>query len=347
MRFRGVVLAGLVAVTAAGCGDDGGSTIRSSGDEGSPYWVATDLPAHYRPLVIEDSDGQRTIRYGTADDVGDVYDADLAVRMWDQGGPPDAEDLPPGDDWGEEVRVHGHDGWAVDLQGDGVVYGTALHWEPSPGLWLSVEASEPLTRAELDMVAEGLVPVDEEEWARLTRALSIDTHVGRVDPDAVAVEAAGGEVDGERWTLTALVPGDYPLGPEDRRRSCYRLAFRGESSDDLCDAHPWRLRLGGQVFAFGFVVAPVERVRVVPIEGDDFAAVDVDTFAVPDAPPQRFFVAPLPDDACFLEVVADPRPLSPGPTGPMHTDPDRAACMAARGADTSGPLGISPPTIGG
>jgi hypothetical protein len=288
---------------------------------------------------LQETEDGRTIFYASADDTNDVFDAPLRVSA-------SPRDVTSGKNLKsqEKIEVHGRNGLAVPLIDEGEIYGVALMWEQNPRLWLTVEGSQPLTRADVAAVAEGLTPVDADEWNRLRRALSLDTHVGRVDPGAIAVEAQSGTVDRDVYQLRVLVPADYPLGPEDRRRNCYRLTFRDESSGDKCDTHPWWLRVGGHVFVFGPAGPNTREVRIGPYEGSNIDPTVVATVAIDRGPPGRFYVHPLPEGVCFVEVnaVNGARDGNLGPIGPLPSNPEHAGCLA-ESSRTPGSVVLKPP----
>jgi hypothetical protein len=327
-----VSLAAIALVTVA-CGS---STPASDAD--SDFWVADKLPKGFVPvLLMEDKDGS-VIYYTSVDDKNDEFDAPLRVRASPR------QEMSGSLRNVEKVDVHGRTGLAVPLVDEGEVYGVALTWKQKPGLWLTVEGSQPLTRGQVVAVAEGLTPVDAKEWNRLSRALSLDTRVGRVDPRAVAVEALSGHIGGDVYRLSVLVPGDYPLGPEDRRLSCYRLTFRGDSSGDRCDTHPWWLRVGGQVFVFGPAAATTRQVRIGPYQNSSVDPVVVTTVSIDRGPPGRFYAHPLPEGVCFIELSAvnAKRDGNLGPIGPLPSNPEHPGCLAKSGLPPAPAASIPP-----
>gem|GEM_PF-3827245 len=117
--------------------------------------------------------------------------------------------------------------------------------------------------------------------------------------------------------LTALVPAGYPLGPEDHRLECFHLSFEGETTKDYCPGHPIWERVAGQVFVFGDAATDVKTVRINGIFGSTFQPFTVDTVAMTQGPATRFYVVPLPDDACWVSVDNADGGQGPGPTGPL------------------------------
>jgi hypothetical protein len=214
----------------------------------------------------------------------------------------------------------------MELTDEGRPSGFAVSWPQAPGRWIRVEGLSDLDREQVLSVARDLQPVGDQEWDRLRRALSIDTKVGKADPEATPVDVVTGTVDGETYTLTALVPSGYPLGPEDQRLTCYRLTFRGASSGDKCDTHPWRMRIGGHVFVFGPADPSTQEVTIGPYRDLADAPFTVPTELVGQGPPTAFYVAPLDDARCYMTITpASDRNL--GDIGPLPADPDQAACL--------------------
>ena len=325
-----------VALVAAACGSS--STVTEGGDaqagsttsttidaSTATYWVAGDLPDSFGPVLVTDDATGRSISYAPADFTNDVGDAPLVVTV------------APKDQYGstarpgaESIEVAGHPAVVVPLTDEGNPSGSAVTWEQSPGTWIVVWAGTELSRDDVVAVAQDLQPVDSTEWDRLARALSIDTKVGKVEPDATQVEVISGTVAGGTYTLTALVPAGYPLGPEDQRRDCYRLTFNGESSPALCDNHPWWLRIGGQHFVFGPADAGTSEIQVGPYQGGPGDVIVASTSAADVGPPTAFYVVPLDDGRCFVEIsrTDGANDINLGAIGPLPDNPEHAACLA-------------------
>jgi hypothetical protein len=242
-----------------------------------------------------------------------------------------------------QVRVRGHDATLSTLTDEGHDYGFEVVWDERDDLRLAVEGSNGPTEQDTLAVAKDVRGISEPDWQRLELELSVDTHVGRVDPNAAAVEVVRGDVGADPFVLTVLVPGSFPLGPEDRRLDCFHLTFRGTTTKDECPGHPIWSRVGGQLFVFGDAKADIGSLRISPSFGSSFASFSVDTTPAPSGPPTRFYVAPLPEGSCAVAVddaVGGQR--GPGVTGPLtETGDDYARCVAA---ENSGAPTVGPPT---
>ncbi|HEY1737135.1 MAG TPA: hypothetical protein VGI86_00405 [Acidimicrobiia bacterium] len=62
-------------------------------------------------------------------------------------------------------------------------------------------------------------------------------------------------MDGAPWTLTALIPRDFPLGRDDYRPTCVEFEYRGQTRR-VCANDPQSgdfTRINGDVFAYGIV----------------------------------------------------------------------------------------------
>jgi hypothetical protein len=242
------------------------------------------------------------------------------------------------------VQVRGHDATLSTLTDEGDEYGFEVVWNERPDLRLAVEGSNGPSQADTLAVAEDVRGISETDWQRLVRELSLDTHVGRVDPTSTAEDVVRGSTSGADYVLTVLVPGGYPLGPEDRRLDCFRLSYGGVTTKDQCPGHPIWERVGGQLFVFGDVPPGIDQVRVSPSYGSSFAALTVDSLAAPFGPATRFYVAALPEGACAVSVDdANGQQRDPGITGPLtESAADYTRCQPLMSASTPG--GTGPPT---
>jgi hypothetical protein len=337
-RWTSVSLVLVAGSLVVGCGS---SDPDPTGDAEAVAWVAGDLPNGFVAVSAEQDGGARRISYASRDDTNDVGDAPLRISA----SPTDELAASTRED-ATRVHVHERDGFAVSLTDEGTTYGVALVWEEAPGTWLAVAGNAPLTREDVQAVADGLRALDAAAWQRQLRALSAAARSG-VDPDASEVAVAHGSIAGDAYELVALVPADYPLGSDDRRISCYRLTFRGDSSGDLCDTHPWRRRIGGQIFVFGPAGAGTTNVRIGPAEGGALDPIDVATVTAPSGPPGRFYAQAVPEGTCFVEITRPDGRVDDqlGPIGPLPSDPEHAACLAAVPGTTAVPSpGVVPTT---
>lgn len=339
------MLAALVALTAAvGCGVADTATLSSrptpapaDADVASAaHWQATTLPLGFEPVLVEERDNGWTIFYAGPQSRGDLYDAPLRVSgtVEERLGATRRPDV-------RKQRVAGHDAAVVSLFDDGAVFGSGVTWQQQSGQWISVEAMvPPLEERDALSVAEGLAPVQDDNWDRLKRGLAIDSLVGRSDPAATPVLVIQG---GLGYELFAHVPPGYPLSSNDRRRACYSLVYRRDSSPILCDTHPWWLRVGGQVFVFGPADADAPDLWINPSQGQPGIPIRTKTARVPGGPPVSFYAQPLADGACWLEIrrVDGNAGGSLGPTGPLPANAEHAACLASLGLDQRFPVAPS------
>ncbi len=301
--------------TTSGPGD--GTTVDPATAE---HWVAGHLPDSFGPVLLTEDPQGAIVYYDTSDAEHDLYDAPLRVSVV-----PTDPVATTGHNRAETVDVAGHDATLMELTDEGRPSGLAVSWPQAPGLWILVEGLD-LDRDDVLAVARDLHPVGATEWDRLRRALSIDSKVGKADPEATPVDVVSGTVDGDTYTLTALVPSGYPLGPDDQRLTCYRLTFRGASSGDKCDPHPWWMRIGGHLFVFGPADPSTREVTIGPYQDLPDEPFTVPTALVGQGAPTAFYVTPLPDGRCYVTITpASDRNL--GDIGPLPGDPEQAACL--------------------
>ena len=343
MGVRRLVLAGSVLVLLS-CGSDAARTAStaSSPVPDAEAWVAGHLPSGFEIVSAEDRGGVRRAGYAPQSTTGCAY-CDREYEIAIQVSSPTVARPPRGRD-PRPVQVRGHDGTLSTLTDEGQAYGFEVVWDERSDLRLAVEGSNGPSEADTLAVANDVRGISEADWQRLLRELSLDTHVGRVDPTATAVNVVRGEAGSTDYVLTALVPGDFPLGPEDRRLDCFRLSYGGVRTTDQCPGHPIWARVGGQLFVFGDLSNGVEQLRVSPSYGSSFAAFTVDTVAAPYGPATRFYVAALPEGACEVSVDdASGQRRGPGTTGPLtESADDYSRCLPLMNASTPGASG--PPT---
>ncbi|MGZ4727178.1 MAG: hypothetical protein ACXWB2_05630 [Acidimicrobiales bacterium] len=321
--LAGAVACGSSGTTASDVGtSDGGPEGTTIDPATAAYWVAGDLPDSFGPVLLTEDANGSIIYYAPAGTDQDLYDSPLRVILTTTD--PMAS---TGHTDAEPVDVDDHDATLAQLSDEGRPSGFAVSWQQAPGRWLMVEGLSELSRDEVMAVARDLRPVDAAEWDRLRRALSIDTKVGKPDPAATPVDVISDTIDGETYTLTALIPSGYPLGADDQRRTCYRLTFRGASSGDRCDTHPWWMRIGGHLFVFGPADPGTDEVTIGPYRNQVDEPFTVPTALVDQGPPTAFYVAPLDDGRCYVTITpASDRNL--GDIGPLPGDPEQAACLA-------------------
>jgi hypothetical protein len=256
--------------------------------------------------------GRRQLVYAPASVGGDLFDYQVAITA----STPRAARRVGGRD-PRSVKVRGHDATLVTLTDEGQEYGFSVFWDERSDLRIVVEGSNGPTEQQTLAVAEDVHSISTADWQTLLVEFSLDTHVGQTDPNARAVEALGGTVDGDDYVLTALVPSGYPLGEADRRLDCFHLSFGGETTKDYCPGHPVWARVGGRIFVFGDVAPDVTNVRISALNGSTFDPFMVDTVAMSSGPPTSFYVAALPQAACSVSVDDANGPGGPGATGPL------------------------------
>ncbi|MGE0305553.1 MAG: hypothetical protein AB7Q27_07330 [Acidimicrobiia bacterium] len=294
------------------------------------------LPEGFAPTLIQETGGRWTMFFARSADPGDLFDAPLRVvgSSADQYGLSQRPDVR----W---AQVAARDLAVVPLRSDGETYGTVAIWQPTPQLWVAVEAaspqlwvaveaaSPPLSETDALDIAAALQPVEPAEWDRLRQALSIDSHVGVADPDATPVTVIERPLAGGPYVLTAHVPAGYPLGAEDRRLACYSLSYRGDSSPILCDQHPWWLRIGGQLFVFGPAQPGTTSLQIKPAQGLPGPPIPTSTANLSAGPPGSFYAEPIPDDYCWVDITRTDNLPDPalGPIGPLPNNPEHPTCI--------------------
>lgn len=299
-------------------------------------WIAGKLPDGFEIVSADEQAGVRRVGYAPAGE----REPQVMITATLPGPLPAARGRDP-----RGVRVRGHDATLSVLTDEGHTYGFEVVWNERDDLRLAVEGSNGPTEQQTLSVADDVHGMAESDWQRLLVELSLDTYVGRVDPTATPVDVVHGSIAGSDYVLTVLVPGGYPLGPEDRRLDCFHLTFRGEATKDQCPGHPMWTRVRGQLFVFGDVPADVARVRIGPSYGSSFPSFVVDGVAPGTGPSVRFYVAPLPEGACAVSADdADGQQRAPGVTGPLtEAGDDYSRCIAAMNASTPGGAPTAPP----
>src|SRR5437660_622973 len=215
MSRRALVVS--IALVMAGCG--GPSRVTASSPPSGRAWLAGHLPAGFVMVRAEEQGGGRTVGYAPRPQAEPQISITASSSATES---PGQRSRP--------VRVRGHAATLATLFDEGQPYGFSVTWDERPGLQLIVEGTNGPTEQETLAVAERVHAVSEPDWQRLLIELSPDTHMGRVDPSAVPTEALRGSIGGADYVLTALVPGGFPLGADDRRLDCYRLTYRGETT---------------------------------------------------------------------------------------------------------------------
>lgn len=315
------LLALITVVASLTACSSGGRTTSSPSPSGGNAWVAGHLPDGFVIVSANERGAVRTVGYAPAPQ----QDPQIFIAA-----SPPAAAQPTAAKGSRSVGVRGHDATLVTLTDEGQDYGFAVAWDERSNLRLVVEGSNGPSQQDTIAVAEGVRAISDAEWQRLLVELSPDTRVGRVDRTATSVEVLHGMVGAHEFLLTALVPGAFPLGPDDRRLDCFRLSYGSESTKNECPGHPIWARVNGQPFVFGDVDADIKRLRISGAEGTAFEPFIVETTAAPTGPPTRFYVAALPEGACAVSVDDPAGEGGPGVTGPLQDSPaDYARCTGA------------------
>jgi len=309
--------------------------------EDTASFVLSNPPAGFAPVLAVDRNGEQLISYNNRGCGGGIYDGYVDVRvspefsLW-SGRPAEIE---------PHVRPDGSEVEILEMWDDGRAYGFASTWELADGRWVTVTLAEDFTASELGDAIDSITPVDDAEWARLTRALDPATQVDRVDPDADDVAVGLGSVVSGELRVIFHRPGDYPLGDDDCRRACYTLEIEGGAVGLIeCDTYPARVRVGDHRFISAQVAPIVETVEIVPGPGvnvADSTPIEVATVEVPGMP-ARFYAAEVPADWCH-HIVTTPDAdfgIGLGEGGVLPSDPDRASCDF----DVE-PVPYEPPTV--
>lgn len=204
----------------AACSDSG-HVVTNAPTSNERAWVAGHLPGGFEIVSADDREERRTVGYAPRGD--DDYQISITAST------PEAAPSFGGSNQ-RSTRVRGHEATLFTLTDEGHDYGLPVTWDECSDLRIVVEGSNGPSEEDTLAVAEGVRGIPDAEWQRLLVELSLDTHLGRVDPTATPVEIARGMVGNDDYVLTALIPGGYPLGPEDRRADCFHLAFRDETT---------------------------------------------------------------------------------------------------------------------
>jgi hypothetical protein len=175
-------------------------------------------------------------------------------------------------------------------------------WEERPGLWIQIEAAEPLTEADAYTVADGLQPFPEDQWDALVSGLDQTWHVEPGALDAATVRRAGEAEDGDRTLrLDALEPEGWHEVPVERRLPCVRLTVGDASlAEPACDGTRWYV-VDGRVFLVGVVGATLDGATVeVQAPG---RTVDAVVYPDPGGSPVTYWAAALGDAGCSEYLV--------------------------------------------
>jgi hypothetical protein len=208
-----------------------------------------------------------------------------------------------GDHAFEEVEVRGLPAYLGPSTDDGRVIGSSIVWEERPGLVVEVRVRDGAGVDPVDLASRTYEISDAAFGALVT-----GTNSGGVA--GARIEAVTGDVDGDRYVLTAVLPDGYPVEPIDRRAGCMELAYRGETATTCDDQMAFgtlddaaQAVLGGVNFAFGVFRDGSAEVVVAPVEtpaGPWEAAL---ASVVPEAPELTWFVLSFPE-VCDRDAVS-------------------------------------------
>lgn len=337
LRARRPILALLAASALVSVGCQSEDSHKDSGQApqtGDAYWIASWVPQGFELLLADDrEDGSHVAAYGPPER-SDPYEGGPLSVVEVEGTaaqiPWFAPEAGAGRDE-EKITVRGHPGVLRTVMGEGGT-GHAIAWREPGGTVLAVLADRSVSDSALRRVADGVRPVSRARWQRLVRATSPEARIGRPSSDMERVTVTRGRHRDRPWVLTALLPRDYPLGPEDRRAACYELAYRGEgSTGTACTEHPSWARVGGAIFVFGEADPSTKRIRVTDLNGPSRRGrleLTAKTFAAPRGPPIRFYALPLPEGNCGVTVEPIDGPgVHLGQTGPLLDAPDHRRCL--------------------
>ena len=197
------------------------------------------------------------------------------------------------------VSVGGHEAYLGPLRDDGRTYGDQVTWFPRPDL--AVQVGVPFDSG-LDVV-EVANDAHEIDGAAFTSLVEATSGGGQPGP---RLEALRGEIDGDEWVLTAVLPEGYPVEPIDLRRGCAELTYRGESATTCGDLggrtftpldEGRQAILGDVVFVFGVIGDGNGDVVVGQPERPDGTWQQATAAVLPEAPDLTWFVTTY-DDVC-------------------------------------------------
>jgi hypothetical protein len=323
MRHRGRQGLAAAACVAAAVGVAFAST--SGADTNRVYAVAGALPPHYRLTRSE------RLPHGldrTAYNRKQLHDDEPLQIDNVRPGNPDF-DRPPRPETGDEsTTVRGHPATLSPVSDEGTVFAHELEWKERPDLKVVVQADDSLGTRWLRTVAENIRVVGKKEWTRLYTMTSAKGQIGHPSKSMRRVPVIRRTLNARPYTLTALIPPHYPLGPEDRRVSCVQLAYNGARRYGFnCGGGATYARVGGRLFAFGAFDAHARRLRIASFPHTPKVDVTTKTASAHTGPAVRYFAAPLPNYACSILVAEYGKNAERygDPTGPLD-GPDYRRC---------------------
>jgi hypothetical protein len=331
------VAALLVVVAACGSANHGEAnvglsrTTTTAGRADSSYWVAGWTPEGAYPDSARGSDAAELLGYSTSR----PFEDDIQIEVTTYSGPPPKSSCDNQGIGAVRTTTRGHPSCEGPDSDEGRQFGWVISWVERPGLEVNVINHDPETvagaRPVARHIAASLRPASQTEWNRLVEMTTYASGQPG-DPPMTRVDAAHGVVGGATWTLTALVPKDFPLAPDDRRWPCVTLSYRGttartECQDGVQGGRVAYARLDGQPFAFGLAGTATRFVDVQKLDYlsgalENRLARHVATLAVDPVHP-RFFAVPLPRNVCRARVTDATAPGHPlvGDADPIDAGP--------------------------
>jgi hypothetical protein len=317
------------------------------GAANSPYWIAGWVPKGARLDSTRGSsaDGGELLGYSTTRALED----DIQIEATPYTGPAPASACDNHGIGARRSTIRGHASCEGPDSDDGHQFGWIVSWIERPGLDLTVVNHDPEEVAQARPIARRIAadlrPVTVATWHKLVEMTTF-AFGPEAPPDMTRVVVEHGDAGGARWTLTALLPPDYRLGPDDQRWPCATLQLAGQSQT-VCADDAGRgsrfARLDGRVFAFGMVPASAHLLELRAADRDtgnptaNVVRTGVHTTSVPPVT-ERFYAAELPTGNCGVDVFdatgqpgnaigqalslpGDGPPCNPPITGPPTTAP--------------------------
>jgi hypothetical protein len=228
--------------------------------------------------------------------------------------------------------------------GDGA-HEDAVTWSPTAGVFVALFAQAVPNAVDIVAFAREVQPLDAAGWAARKKGVQYKWHDARVDPASARVEVLSGQANGRPWTLTAVVPPNYPLGPWDKRQTCAELKVASVVVPTGDCGQSFRLPLAGADRFFVGIAAPdatAVTIRTANPAGTPKAEAPttVALSAIRPEVPVRMFAGVAPAGSCFYEISGVrnfPATIVVGPPGSMEQgDPCFTAASAAATGPTAG-----------
>ena len=245
------------------------------------------------------------------------------------------------------TTVRGHAACEYPDSDEGHTFGWIATWQESRDVSLTVLVQSPAepdkARPIVARIAQRLRPIDARH-AKLLERMTKPVVYPREDPTLVRVVAARGTVGGLPWTLTALLPQDFPLGADDLRQPCVEFVYSGRTTAECGFASPGDasrfVRIDNLVFAFGIVPRETRDIKFVevirePNKGSTGLRGTIATTKAIVAPGahQGFYVGQLLADTCGVDVIDSTNGSSTRVGQALVLPPDNEPCIE-RGSGT-------------